>query len=308
MTDAVKKTVLLVGASGALGGMIARALLEKPGVIPRCLVRPGSRAKLADLEAAGVRLVEGDLGADSEAALAAACSGVWSVVSAVQGGPDVIIDGQLRLLRAAIAARARRFIPSDYALDYFNLAEGENISTDWRRQFARAADEQTAGTGLEVVHVLNGCFLDRRVLFGFLGMIDLDKGTARYWGDGDRPMDFTTYADTARYTAEAAVDPEPLPSRFNVAGETLDFHQLVRAYQEASGRTLKLERLGSLEELDKELARRWQAEPGNMSSWLPLMFSRAMLNGKGRLGKLVNARYPHIHPATVREYVRREKL
>jgi hypothetical protein len=38
------------------------------------------------------------------------------------------------------------------------------------------------------------------------------------------------------------------------------------------------------------------------------MFSRAMLNGKGRLGKLVNARYPHIHPATLREYVRREKL
>jgi nucleoside-diphosphate-sugar epimerase len=291
MTDAAKKTVLLVGASGALGGRIAQALLEKHGVTLRCLVRPGSRAKLADLEAAGARLIEGDLGASSEAVLAEAC-----------------IDGQLRLLRAALSACARRFIPSDYSLDYFNLSEGENLSTDWRRQLAQAADKEAAGSGLEVVHVLNGCFLDRGVLFGFLGMIDLEKGTARYWGEGNQPMDFTTYADTARYTAEAAVDPEPLPSRFNVAGERLDFHQLVRAYQEASGRTLKAERLGSLEELDEELARRQQAEPGNLFSWLPLMFVRAMLNGKGKLGKLVNARYPHIHPATVREYVRQEKL
>jgi nucleoside-diphosphate-sugar epimerase len=308
MVDTAKKTVLLVGASGALGGMIARALLEKPGVTLRCLVRPGSRAKLKDLEAAGAQLVEGDLEAGSEQALAAACSGAWSVVSAVQGGPDVIIDGQSRLLRAAIAARARRFIPSDYSFDFFNLADGENINSDWRRSFAHAAAREAAGTGTEVVHLLNGCFLDRGVLFGFLGAIDLEKGTARYWGDGNTPMDFTTYADTARYTAEAAVDPEPLPSRFNVSGDTLNFHELVRACQEATGRTLKMERLGSMEDLDRELERRRGAEPHNVFFWLPLMYFRGMLSGKGRLGELINKRYPHLHPATVRDYIRHEKL
>ena len=45
-----------------------------------------------------------------------------------------------------------------------------------------------------------------------------------------------------------------------------------------------------------------------MFAWLPLMYWRAMLSGKGKLGALANARYPEIHPLTVREFVKREGL
>lgn len=301
------KVVVLAGASGTLGSLIANALLEKPGVTLRTLVRPGSRQKVALLSARGVEVFEVDLDkpGDSEG-LAKALTGAFSVVSALQGGADVIVDAQAKLLAAASRASVKRFIPSDFSYNMFGLSDGENVSTDTRLLFARHA--QQARGNVEVVHVLNGCFLDRGVLFGFLGAIDPAAGKAFLWGDGQAKMDFTTYADTARFTAEAAVDPRPLPLEFNVAGDTLDFHELVRAYEGASGKTLTIVQLGSLNDLDAEISRRQKANPQNVYDFLPLMYWRAMLNGKGKLGPLINAQYSHLVPLTVRDYVRRERL
>jgi len=61
-------------------------------------------------------------------------------------------------------------------------------------------------------------------------------------------------------------------------------------------------------DLDAEIASRQRADPQNIFAYLPLMYWRAMLNGKGKLGQLVNSRYPQIRPLTVREYVKREAL
>jgi uncharacterized protein YbjT (DUF2867 family) len=126
------KTVLLVGATGNFGAYIARALLAK-GISPRLLVRPGSRYKLAaDLAAAGEVTDNPD----------SAFAGIDTVISAVQGGPETIIDTQLDLLNAARAAGVRRFIPSGFSMNLFGLDEGENINSDWRREFARRAEQQ----------------------------------------------------------------------------------------------------------------------------------------------------------------------
>lgn len=296
------RVVGLVGASGTLGSLIASALLDLPNVELRCLARPGSRDKLELHAARGAVIVEGSLDPGAEATLKRLCAGVDTLVCAAQGGPEVIIEGQFRLLSAAAAAGVKRFIPSDFSFDFFNLAEGENVMSDQRRRFAVAAEAQKSA--VEVVHVLNGCFLDRRVLFGFLGAIDAEKRIARYWGDGRQKMDFTTYADTARYVAAAATDPAPLPSRFNVAGDILDFHELVGAFEEGSGRRLAVERLGSLEDLDARIAGLQRADPANVYAYLPLMYYRAMLNGKAKLGELLNDRYPDVRPMRAVEYVR----
>jgi uncharacterized protein YbjT (DUF2867 family) len=114
-----KQTIALVGGTGHLGSLIGNAVLDKPDVQLRLLVRPARRDKVAELEKRGAQVVEGSLGPDAGGALASLCEGVSTVISAVQGGPDVIIDGQTHLLRAARDAGARRFIPSDYSLDMF---------------------------------------------------------------------------------------------------------------------------------------------------------------------------------------------
>jgi NmrA-like family len=284
-----------LGPFGQTGGDVARA----------CAL--GQPQKVASLRERGAEIVEVDLeGPGAPEALSKALTGAFTVVLALQGGPDIIVDAQTRLLEAAKRAGVRRFIPSDFSYNMFGLSDGDNINTELRLSFARHAKQ--ARGNVEVVHVQNGCFLDCGVLFGFLGAIDLGSGKAFLWGDGKAKMDFTTYEATARFTAEAAIDPGPLPAEFNVAGDTLDFHELIRAYEDASGKSLTVVQMGSVDDMGAEISRRQRAEPHNIFGYLPLMYWRAMLNGKGKLGPLVNARYPNLHPLTVREYVRREGL
>jgi nucleoside-diphosphate-sugar epimerase len=301
-----KKIVAVVGGSGHLGALIANALLEKPDVQVRLLVRAGSRAKVADFEKRDAEIVEGSLGPDDGAALAAFVKGAYAVISAVQGGPDVIIEGQRRLLHAARDAGVRRFIPSDYSLDLFEVKPGNIVTSELRRQFA-LIEEQERGD-VEVVHVLNGGFMDREVLFGFIRVIDAEKQTAYVWGDGKAPMAWTTYEDTARYSVEAAVDERPVPRKFYVAGSVVDFARLVAEFEAGSGKKLKVERLGSLDDLSARIAELQKANPQNLLAYLPLMYLRSTMSGEGQLKPLMNDRYPSIRPTTVREYVAKQGL
>jgi nucleoside-diphosphate-sugar epimerase len=298
------KTVALVGGTGHLGALIADAILAKPDAQLRVLVRPGSRDKAVGLEKRGATIVEGTI--ENDNALASLCEGASAVVSALQGGPDVIIEGQTRLLRAARETGVMRLIPSDYSLDLFKVTPGHIPTSDMRRQFASIADAERRP--VEVVHVLNGGFLDRGVLFGFIRVIDVETQTAYVWGDGTQAMDWTTYADAARYTAEVALDQRPAPRKFCVAGDVLDFAGIVHAYESASGKKLRVERLGSLDDLDARIDQLRKTEPANMRAWLPLMYYRSVLNGEGKLDVLMNDRYPSIRPTTLSEYVRQEGL
>lgn len=105
--------ILVVGATGQLGGLIARALLDQ-GKPVRILVRPGS--SYDHLVAAGAEPVTGDLkDADS---LRACCAGVRAIVStantALRGGDDTVesVDrqGNRDLVDAATAAGVRHFV------------------------------------------------------------------------------------------------------------------------------------------------------------------------------------------------------
>ncbi|WP_146211491.1 hypothetical protein [Mangrovibacter plantisponsor] len=181
-----------------------------------------------------------------------------------------------------------------------------NPNTDERRTFARVAETERGS--VEVVHILNGAFLDKRIVFGFLGAFDLQTQEAFLWGDGDAITDVTTYRDTGLYTAEVAIDEEIVPPVFEIAGETLTFDELVRAYEDASGNTLTIVKKGSYADLDKEIAARRKAEPNNFYAWLPLMYYRGSFGGKGKLHSLANERYPMIKPESVRDYIHRDKL
>ncbi|MBP2327195.1 nucleoside-diphosphate-sugar epimerase [Kibdelosporangium banguiense] len=292
--------IALVGGSGKLGGLIAEEVLGRPEARLRLLVRPGSRGKVADLERRGAQIVEGELGANADDSLAKFVDGATTVISAVQGGPDVIIDGQAALLRATREAGVTRFIPSSFSLDLFKVPNGQIVTSDWRRQFGQLADEQRGD--VEVVHVLNGTFLDREILFYFYRLIDPDTQTAYLWGDGEHPVDFTTYTDTARYTVEAAADDKPVGRVLPVAGDSLNFAELVAAYEKATGTTLRVERLGSLDDLDGLITGLASGGSESFMRFLPLMYIRSSFNGDGKLDQVHNDRYPRIIPTTAQQY------
>lgn len=292
--------VVVVGAAGKLGRLVCASLLATPQVRVRALVR--DPAKLSELAAAGVELVAFDAATASDAERAAALAGASAVVSTLQGGPDVIVDAQLALLRAAKAAGARRFIPSDYSYDIFGLPEGVNVNSDWRRTLARLAESEV-GPSFEVVHVMQGIFADRGVL-GFLGAFDAERGVVRYWGDGTTPVDWTTWADTARFTAAAALSKEPLPARLYVAGDRKSMLEFAAIWTRETGQAVTSERLGSLDELEAEVGRQLAGDPTNMYAWLPLMYARGVYGGQALLGALANGRFPSVQAKTLAEAIR----
>jgi uncharacterized protein YbjT (DUF2867 family) len=105
-------TVLLAGATGMLGNRIADHLLEQGDVDLRLLLRapspPGSKAASVNaLTRRGATVVTGDV--TDPASLDAATTDVDVVVSALQGGFDVIADGQIALAESAAHNGVRRF-------------------------------------------------------------------------------------------------------------------------------------------------------------------------------------------------------
>ncbi len=310
------KLIVVVGAAGKLGRLLIQSILTQPGTRVRGLVRDPNKPEVRTLASERVEFVAFDAASATEAQCADAVRGAYAVVSALQGGPDIIVDAQLALVRASKAAGARRFIPSDYSFDFFALPEGININSDWRRKHAELAKMEVSPS-FEVVHVIQGIFADAYVL-GFLGMLDGSNGVVRYWGDGKTPIDWTTWEDTARFTAAAALDDAKVPERLYVSGDRLDTFEFAKAWESGHQKKLRevlhgillrrLERLGSLEELAAETQRRLTAEPHNMYAWLPLMYARGVYDGQALLGKSENARYPEIRPESVAQAIARGAL
>jgi len=93
-----------------------------------------------------------NLDEDSKDILNEMCTGAYTVISAIQGGPEDIVAGQLKLLRAAVANGVKRFIPSTFSYDIFKVGEGGNIASGMRRQFAEEAEQENSE--VEIVHIL----------------------------------------------------------------------------------------------------------------------------------------------------------
>ena len=133
-------------------------------------------------------------------------------------------------------------------------------------------------------------------------------GVVRYWGDGKTPIDWTTWEDTARFTAAAALDDRTVPERLFVSGDRMDVLSFARTWEAARGKQLTLERLGSLEDLERETQRRLAEAPHDMQSWLPLMYARGGFGGQALLGPSHNTRYPEVQPASVAVAIARGSL
>ena len=279
MTD----TILLAGATGMFGSRIAHHLLARPDARLRLLVRDitGNKEKLEPLVKGGAELIEGDL-ADA-ASLDRATHGIDVIVSAVQGGPDVIIDGQVALAKAGKANGARRILPSDYALDLFKATPGEHAMFDMRAE----ADKRIAALGLEQVNVLQGGFMD--MFLPGHGAIDLDAGTITFFGDGNLKVEVTSVEDTARMVARVALDRSVPSGKFAFAGDRISFREAGAIVAEATGQSIEPVSMGSEDDLRAMMAK---ADPEKQVMLAYLLY---MTNGQTALSDLQNTRYSDLH-------------
>jgi uncharacterized protein YbjT (DUF2867 family) len=292
-----QQRIVLAGATGNLGGRIARALRQR-GASVRAIVRPGtSEERLNALREQQVEIVEADIDAHANADIVRACQGAACVVSSLLGLHKTLIETQGALLDAAVAAGVPRFIPSDYAMDFNKVQPGLNRNFDLHREFKQRLDRAP----IRSTSILNGAFMN--LLTGEAPLVLFKLHRVLYWGQNpDQLMDFTTMEDTAVFTAEAALDLEA-PPVLRIAGEQISAAGLAEAASEVVGKPFRLLRGGSLRRLQRIIRVTRAFTPNSEAPfpvWQGMQYLYCMFEGSGLLTPLDNQRYPNLHWTGVR--------
>jgi len=291
----MEKIILVAGATGNLGERIVKALLKR-GAEVRIVVRASSDSeKINRLEKLGVEVYKVNKWNLDE--LTKACFGVSCVVSSLAGLREVIIDAQKVLLDAAIAAGVKRFIPSDYSLDFTKFSYGENRNLDLRREFHEYLDK----TSISSTTIFNGAFTD--LITDQMPLILFKQKIVLYWGSADYRWNFTTVDDTAVYTANAALD-SSTPRYLRIAGDQINPREIKMVTSEVTGEKFRLLRaggkglLGMIIKISRKLA---PGENELYPAWQGMQYMHNMIDERSRVEKLDNDRYSDMHWTTVRE-------
>lgn len=286
---------VLAGATGALGGRIARALLERGASVRAIVRRSSAPEKVDELRKRGAAIAEVDFNSVSD--VAGACSGGSCIISALSGLREVIVETQTLLLDAAVKAGVPRFIPSDFSIDFTKLPPGINRNLDLRREFHQRLDRAPVAA----TSILNGMFTD--LLTGRAPIILFKLKRVVYWEDADQPLDFTTMDDAARFTAAAALD-SSAPRFLRIAGDQISARGLADLTSEVTGQKFRLFRAGSLKRLKTliKVTRAILPRSGALyPPWQGMQYVHNMFSGRAKLEPLDNDRYPAMRWTTVRD-------
>lgn len=193
--------ILIVGASGNLGGVVARRLLAagKP-------VRAMSRTpeKLAELAKLGAEIVAGDT--RDAGSLARACRGVDAVLAAAHAFNSVgantsqAVDeaGNLALIEAARAAGARHF-----TLMSINGARPDHPVDTFRYKYE--AERRLKASGLSYTIVRGTAFME--LWLSIIGDPVAQGKPTMIFGRGVNPINFVSVEDVASLVVIALEDP-----------------------------------------------------------------------------------------------------
>ncbi len=292
----MKPTILVAGGTGNLGERIIKALIKR-GADVRAIVRNGSKPeKIAKLTELGAKVITVDM-SDVEQ-LKQACQGTSCVVSALAGLHETIVDSQIKLLDAAIAAGVPRFIPSDYSADFTKLPAGDNRNFDLRKEFHQYLDKsslaQPPGTGIAATSIMNGAFAD--ILSYGTPVYNVENYSVGYWGDkSDWKIDFTTMDDTADYTAAAAIDAST-PRILRIASFQISPNELVAVGTEVKKTEFKLIPMGSMEDFSASNKQERSANPAGEKELYPSWQAKQYLHSMFSVQNipLDNDRYPDV--------------
>lgn len=223
--------ILIVGATGQLGGTIARTLLEQ-GEQVRMLVRDGSSYET--LVNAGAQAVAGDL--KDHDSLDQACADVDAVVTTAnavgRGAPDTVEsvdrDGNLALIEAAESSGVGKFV--------FTSALGASV--DNPMPFLRAkgqAEQRLRASGMSWTVLQPNLFMDTW-LPAVIGGPVLAGDPVTLVGSARRRHSFIAARDVAAYAVAALSNERRTAETLVVGGpEPLSWWDIVHAFERELG-------------------------------------------------------------------------
>lgn len=225
--------ILIVGASGRLGGMVARRLLADGEAI-----RTMSRApeKLAALSSAGAEVVAGDL--RDPASLRRACQGVDALLSAAHAfdgkganNTHTVDDQGVRhLIEAAREAGVGHFV-----LMSILGASADHPAELFRDKFR--AEQALKASGLSATILRPTAFME--LWLNLIGEPMLKQGKALIFGRGENPINFVSVEDVARFALLGLRDPQARGMTIEVGGPAnRSLSEVVALIEQITGKTV----------------------------------------------------------------------
>lgn len=230
--------ILIVGASGRLGGLVARHLLADGKPVRAMSRKPDT---LMELQRFGAEVVRGDQ--RDPQSLAAACQGVDSIFTATHAftgkgdnGPRAVDDaGNRNLIDAARTAGVDHFMftsvmgaRSDSPVDMF--------------RYKYATEQYLRASRLSYTILRPAAFMETWA--HVLGDPIAKNGRAMVFGRGTNPINFVSTDDVARLAILALGDPRARGKVIEIGGpENITEIRFVQLIQQATGRTGKIQRI-----------------------------------------------------------------
>lgn len=241
------KNILIVGATGSIGSIILQALIKEPSFVVTALQRSSSKGKLENI----VNVITIDDSYPSDA-LVSAFSDQDAVINCMT---SLAVNDQLRFVDAAVAAKVRRYVPSEYGLNK-NRPDARALNSVFREKgevqdYLRSKESE----GLEWMSVACGMWLKWSALHEFLGMHIKDRRFV-IWDDGDGWFSTTTEENTALAVVNALTKAwEETKNRVVWLSDfAMTQIMLLEAIQHISGHRYTVERINTSEFIDEKQA------------------------------------------------------
>jgi uncharacterized protein YbjT (DUF2867 family) len=228
--------ILIVGATGNLGGAVTRMLLAQ-GQPVRILVRPQSNYQ--PLKDAGAQVLLGDL--KERGSLDAACQGVETVIttanSAARGGEDntqtVDLDGNRHLIDAAKVAGVKQFI-------FVSMLGADPTSPVPFTQAKGQTEDYLRGSGLPYTILAPNGYME--VWVGLVvGMPAMMGQPVTIVGGGRRKHAFISVGDVAAFILAAIGNPAAINQKLLLGGpHPFSFRDAVAIYERVLGHRIQV--------------------------------------------------------------------
>ena len=233
-TEREQAMILIVGATGKLGGTVARMLLAQ-GQSVRILAR--SRSNYRPLADAGAQVVLGDL--KEAGSLNAACEGVDIVITTAsageRGGEDTVqtVDwqGNCHLIDAAKTAGMKQFIFVSVA-----FADPSSPVPIW--QAKGKTEDYLRESGLPYTIIAPNGFMEALIPL-VVGMPAMMGQPVTLVGEGRRKHSYISMSDVAAFVLAAIGRPAAINQKLIIGGpEPLSFRDAVAVYERVLGRSI----------------------------------------------------------------------
>lgn len=220
----------MLGATGAQGGAVVRALLESGSTV-RGVTRRTDSASARRLSAAGVEVVAADLSDETSVAQAfTGVDGAYALTTPFEDGPEAEIAQGRTILDAALAAQVPHLV-------FSSVADADQHTGIPHFDSKAMVEAALAQSGLSYTIVGPSYFYDN-----MLGGLDAIKaGVFELPLPADAPLQQLSRRDLGRFVATVLNDPDPVRgARIDIASDEPTGRQMTAALAETLGRPVEL--------------------------------------------------------------------